>query len=220
MTTVDTTLDIPLSVAMRQGSMAQHSDAESATFTSELMGGKINEAGYADYLRSLRIVYRALEEVGRGLATDPIAAELYDAALDRLGAIEADITHWSNGGTLDIESPAAEAYAARIRAAASDPLKFVAHHYTRYLGDLSGGLAIGRIIDRTYGSTGQGVNFYDFETIAKPKEYKDGYRARLDGLPINAEQRDVVVAEVQQAFRHNQGLFDELGTKMDDYRKA
>ena len=219
MATVDATLDIPLSTAMRQGSLAQHSDAENATFTSELMAGRINEAGYTDYLRRLRVVYAALEEVGRGLADDPIAAELHDPALERLAAIEADIAHWSNGGSLDVDSPAATAYAERVRAAASSPLRFVAHHYTRYLGDLSGGLAIGRIIDRTYGSTGQGIAFYHFETIAKPKEYKDGYRARLDALPLDAAQRDEVVAEVQEAFRHNQAVFDELSASMDAYRR-
>jgi len=219
MTTVEADLDMPLSTAMRQGSLAQHSDAENATFTSELMAGRINEAGYTDYLRLLRRVYAALEQVGRDLADDPIAAELYDPALDRLAAIESDIAHWSGGGSLDIDSPAAEAYAARVRAAASSPLKFIAHHYTRYLGDLSGGLAIGRIIDRTYGSTGQGVAFYDFETIAKPKDYKDGYRARLDALPLDAAQRAEVVAEVQEAFRHNQALFDELSASMDAYRR-
>lgn len=212
-------VDLPLSTAMRQGSMAQHSDAENATFTSELMAGHINEAGYADYLRALRVVYAALEEVGREMAGDPVAAQLHDPALERLTALEADIAHWSGGGTLETDSPAAAAYAARIRAVSGSATKFVAHHYTRYLGDLSGGLAIGKILDRTYGGTGQGLRFYDFETIERPKVYKDGYRERLDALPLDAAQRDEVVAEVQEAFRHNQALFDELSVKMDSYRR-
>ncbi len=209
----------PLSVAMRQGSLAQHSDAENATFTSELMAGRINQAGYADYLRSLRLVYAALEEVGRELAADPVAGQIYDPALDRLAAIEADIAHWSDGGTLEIDSPAATAYAERIRAVAGSAPRYVAHHYTRYLGDLSGGLAIGKVIDRTYGSTGLGLAFYEFASVDRPKTYKDGYRERLDGLPLDDEQRAVVVAEVQEAFGFNQGLFVELSQKMDAYRR-
>ena len=44
-----TVLDVstqPLSVAMKQGSQAQHEAAESSTFIADLMGGRVDEAGY------------------------------------------------------------------------------------------------------------------------------------------------------------------------------
>lgn len=92
-----------------------------------------------------------------------------------------------------------------------DPRLFVAHHYTRSLGDLSGGQAIGRILARTYElEQPQGVEFYDFVAIPKPKPYKDAYRARLDALPLDEAGRHVVLAEVKDVFALNGALFAEL----------
>jgi hypothetical protein len=73
----------------------------------------------------------------------------------------------------------------------------VAHHYTRYLGDLSGGQAIGRIIGREFGlDGGVGTAFYSFSEVPKPKLYKDAYRARLDALPLDDVQRARVLARL------------------------
>ncbi len=98
------------------------------------------------------------------------------------------------------------------KGAAGSLLKlFVAHHYTRYLGDLSGGQAIGRILARTYElDRPEGVRFYDFPAIPKPKPYKDGYRARLDALPLDEDEKAVVLAEVKATFDLNGALFAEL----------
>ncbi|HYF72032.1 MAG TPA: biliverdin-producing heme oxygenase, partial [Nocardioides sp.] len=95
----------------------------------------------------------------------------------------------------------------------------VAHHYTRYLGDLSGGQAIGRILDRSFGLGGRGVAFYAFPQIPRPKPYKDAYRVRLDALGLSADQRDLVVAEVKEAFRLNQALVAELGERLASYAR-
>ena len=50
---------------------------------------------------------------------------------------------------------------------------FVAHHYTRYLGDLSGGQAIGRLMKRHFGFETNGILFYLFDQIADPKAFKE-----------------------------------------------
>ncbi len=92
----------------------------------------------------------------------------------------------------------------------------MAHHYTRYLGDLSGGQAIGKILDRTFGLDGAGLSFYEFPM--RPKPYKDAYRARLDGLDLDAEQIDRAVDEVKIAFNLNQALFNELAENLPAYR--
>ena len=93
----------------------------------------------------------------------------------------------------------------------------VAHHYTRYLGDLSGGQSVGRALHRAFDLNGAGLAFYDFP-IAKPKPYKDAYRARLDALDLRPADVDRVVEEVKVAFRLNQAVFDELGRDLDSYR--
>ncbi|MFC7495081.1 MULTISPECIES: heme oxygenase (biliverdin-producing) [unclassified Nocardioides] len=210
--------DVRLSTAMREGSAAEHQAAEDSTFMSELLAGRVSEHGYADYLLRLRGVYATMEEQVRTHRDDPAVAAVHDTALERLDAIDADLDHWAPERPRTVDSPAADAYRQRLAAAAAEwPALLVAHHYTRYLGDLSGGQAIGRILDRTFELDGSGIAFYDFPDIAKPKVYKDGYRARLDGLGMDAAQQSLIVAEVKHAFRLNQDLFAELGENLEAY---
>lgn len=208
-----------LSTAMRVGSQAEHEAAEHSDFMSELLAGRINEAGYTAYLLRLREVYDALESTARAHLDDPAVAAVHDPVLERLSAIDADLDHWSPGGPRTVDSPGAAAYRDRVLASAAWGGLFAAHHYTRYLGDLSGGQAIGRILDRTFGLDGQGIAFYDFTEIAKPKLYKDAYRARLDALGTTPAETERVVEEVKVAFRMNQALFAELGARIEDFRR-
>jgi heme oxygenase len=207
----------PLSVAMKEGSTAEHDAAEHSPFVSELLAGRVNARGYADYLVRLRVVYGALEEAMRARRGDQLVSAVYDPALERLAAIDADLEHWAPGAVHAVESPAAQAYRDRI-AGASWGGALVAHHYTRYLGDLSGGQIVGKLLDRTFGLNGAGLAFYEFPVRAKP--YKDEYRARLDELVLDADEIGCAVNEVKVAFRLNQGLFDELAGNLAAYRRA
>jgi heme oxygenase len=206
----------PLSVAMKEGSAKEHSAAEQSPFVSELLSGRVNEEGYTDYLLRLRMVYAELEDAVRARREDPIVAAVYDPALERLTAIDQDLDHWAPGVALEVESAAAQAYRGRI-ADASWGGALVAHHYTRYLGDLSGGQAIGRILDRTFNLGGAGLAFYDFPM--RPKPYKDSYRDRLDSLDLDAADIDRAVDEVKVAFGLNQAVFDELAGNLPAYRR-
>jgi len=223
MTVLDPTISTSLSAAMREGSQLEHQEAEDSPFMSELLGGRVNETGYADYLLRLRGVYAAMEETVRAHAGDPLVTAVHDADLERLDAIDADLAHWAPGRQVgppaDVDSPAMDAYRDRLHQAGEWGGLLVAHHYTRYLGDLSGGQAIGRILDRTFGLDGAGISFYAFPAIPKPKPYKDAYRARLDALGLDKEQVLRVVDEVKVAFRLNQALFSELGQNIDGYRR-
>lgn len=214
-------ISTPLSVAMREGTQAEHTAAENSGFMSELLAGRVNEQGYADYLMRLRMVYEAIETTGRQLAGDPAVAAVLDPALERLATIDADLDHWVGGGDVTVDSPAAEAYRDRILATTDWAPLFVAHHYTRYLGDLSGGQAIGRILDRTFDLDGAGRSFYAFPEIPKPKPYKDRYRARLDtiGEALGDEGSARIVDEVKAVFALNQALFEELGENLSSYRR-
>jgi heme oxygenase (biliverdin-producing, ferredoxin) len=220
-TTQTTATEPSLSQAMKSGSQAEHEAAEGSDFMAELLGGRINEQGYAAYLLRLRTVYLTLEEILRERAHDPVVAAVHDPALERLAAIDADLEHWAPGASRHVESPAAAAYSSRLReaGAATTGGALAAHHYTRYLGDLSGGQAIGRILDRCFDLGGRGISFYSFAEIPKPKPYKDAYRARLDALALSPQAVTDVVEEVKIAFRLNQDLFSELGTQLETYRR-
>ncbi|MFW6774622.1 heme oxygenase (biliverdin-producing) [Nocardioides sp. CPCC 205120] len=213
-------LDAPLSTVMREGSQAEHAAAEGSSFMAELLAGRVNEAGYAAYLLRLRQVYVAIEETVHAHAHDPAVAAVLDTDLERLAAIDADLEHWAPGGARTVDSAAATAYADRVRAGAAWAPLLVAHHYTRYLGDLSGGQAIGRILSRAFDlEAGAGTAFYAFPAIPKPKPYKDAYRARLDALDLTVEEKQRVVDEVRVAFDLNQALFRELGADLASYRR-
>ena len=202
-----------LSTAMREGSRAEHEDAEGSTFISELLEGRIAEEGYAAYLRRLRGVYAALETVVRERAGDPLVAAVHDPALERLTVIDTDLDHWAPGVPHDLEpgeSPATEAYRARLHGATWGG-DVVAHHYTRYLGDLSGGQAVGRVLSRTFDlRSSEGVRFFAFPEIPEVKPYKDCYRSRLDALPVDDAGRARMLEEVKVAFALNEALLADL----------
>ncbi|GAC57457.1 heme oxygenase [Gordonia hirsuta DSM 44140 = NBRC 16056] len=213
--------EMTLSVAMKVGSAVEHDEAEHSAFMDELLGGRVNEAGYIAYLKALRPVYATLETLGRELTDDPVAAPVIDAGLERLAAIDADLDYWAPGESHETDSPAANAYAATIAASAGWGGLYLAHHYTRYLGDLSGGQAVGAILNRAFELDGKGLAFYDFAEIGKNKPYKDVYREKLDaiGAELSAEDRLRIIEEVRKAFLANHTLFAELGRDLDKYRR-
>jgi heme oxygenase (biliverdin-producing, ferredoxin) len=201
--------DWQLSVAMRAASRQEHDAAERSPFLSELLAGGLGKEAYAAYLLRLRTVYAALEEAVRRQRHDPVIANVYDPVLERLPAIDADVECWTGGSWAATNSPAAESYRRRLESATGAAL--LAHHYTRYLGDLSGGQVIGRTLNRVFGLNGIGIAFYAFPL--QPKRYKDDYRARIDALTLQTEQVESLLSEVKFAFRLNQAVLDELGVE-------
>lgn len=210
------TVPASLSLAMRDGSRAEHDAAEQSPFISELLAGRVNTDGYVDYLMRLQMIYTAIEDAVRAHREDPQVAAVYDPALERHRALAADLEHWAPGTRRQVNSAAAQAYQDRI-ARADWTGALVAHHYVRYLGDLSGGQAIGRMLDRAFGLGGAGLSFYDFPM--RPKPYKDAYRARLDELGLSSRENVRIVDEVKIAFGLNQAVFDELSDNLTAYRR-
>ncbi|OBH88645.1 heme oxygenase (biliverdin-producing) [Mycobacterium sp. E2733] len=204
-----------LSIAMKEGSAAEHIAAERSAFISELLAGRVAARGYSEYLLRLRVVYAALEDAMRAHRKDPMVAAVYDPALERLPAIDADLRHWRADGARAVESPAATAYSERV-ATLTWGGSLVAHHYTRYLGDLSGGRVLYKALERTFDLRGLGLAFYEFPV--RPKRYKDAYRARLDALRPNADDIGRIVDEVKLAFGLNHALLDELADHIPSRR--
>jgi len=212
--TLDRSNAAPLSTSMREGSREDHEAAEDSAFFSDLMGGHVDEAAYTTYLGRLWHVYAALEAGVRRHRNDALVAAVHDPALERLEAIEADLAHWAArtgvSPTPSAPTAAVAAYVRRLAEAESWGGLLVAHHYTRYLGDLFGGQVIGRVLQQQVDLAGAGVAFYDFPGVPRPKSYRDAYRARLDGLCLGADEQETVVDEVRTAFRLNRALLAEL----------
>lgn len=199
-----------LTVAVKEGTRAEHEAAERSPFLVALLGGGVDASGYAAYLRRLRPVYAALESVGRAMREDRWVAAVHDPALDRLAAIDADLAHWAPGAPVDVDSPAAAAYVSRIEASVASGARYLAHHHTRYLGDLTGGRVVRRALERHLGAGGPGLAFFTFELSEKPRAYKDWYHARMDQLPTSDRDVETVVHEARVAFELTRGLLDEL----------
>ncbi|MEU7935464.1 heme oxygenase (biliverdin-producing) [Micromonospora echinofusca] len=197
----------PFSADLRAASAEAHQSAESQRYVSALVAGDLDRAAYAALVAQHHVIYEALEDAADAMRHDPLAGPFVDDALTRLPALAADLEFllgpdWRRRIA---PTPATAAYAARLGALrAGPPELFIAHHYTRYLGDLSGGLHIGRSLARHHGLTGDaGAAFYRFDRIPSPKAYKDAYRARLDDLPLDEAGRARLRAEVLVAYRHN-----------------
>lgn len=204
--------DEPLDVAalVRAASADDHRATESRGFITELMGGKLSLDDYTRYLAQFAWVYEALE--ARGIREgDPI---VFDPELARLAAIESDLAALGAADWRETHPalPATAEYAAHLRSLADDDVRYLAHHYTRYLGDLSGGQAIARLVARHYGATPEQLAFYRFDIAAEEGvvRYKRGYREAMNALALEPEQVDALIAEVRNSFRLNGAIFDAL----------
>lgn len=196
-----------LSVLLRTASMSDHKEAENVHFITHLMKGELSARHYTEYLNQLAFVYQALE---RGL---PEGEELpFHAGLKRFDRIVSDLEFL---GVEDFsQTPILEAtaaYVARLNALGPDVFRYVAHHYTRYLGDLSGGQAIGALMQRHYNLDANQVSFYDFSNLGDPVPIKVAYREALDNLELTELQASELVEEVKLSFQLNTKLFVELG---------
>ncbi|MEU3618481.1 biliverdin-producing heme oxygenase [Streptomyces sp. NPDC006872] len=204
------------STVIRTASHEQHVEAETSTFMSDLLGGRLGVDAYARYTEQLWFVYEALEAGAERLASDPVTGPFIQPELFRLAALERDLTHLRGAGWRAGLSalPATEAYAARVRECAERwPAGYIAHHYTRYLGDLSGGQIIRDKAERTWGfeRKGDGVRFYVFEEIGNPAAFKRGYRELLDGVRADDLEKQRIVSECKRAFSLNTAVFQALG---------
>ncbi|MFJ2113815.1 MULTISPECIES: heme oxygenase (biliverdin-producing) [unclassified Streptomyces] len=206
----------PFSTLIRVASHEQHTAAETSTFMSDMLGGRLGVEAYTRYTEQLWYVYRALEGASEALRNDPVAGPFIQPELARTPQLERDLTHLRGAGwRADLEPlPATAAYAARVEECARTwPGGFVAHHYTRYLGDLSGGQIIRDTAEKTWGfeRKGDGVRFYVFEEIPNPAAFKRGYRELLDAVAADDLEKQRIIDECKRAFAFNGAVFRELG---------
>lgn len=203
----------PFSAALRERSSGAHSTSEQAGFMADLMKGEGTRDDYVALVAQHWFIYDALEAAAVRMREDPIAAPFISDKLTRLPALEADLSfllgpQWRDRIT---PLPTTQRYVERItQVGATWPGGFVAHHYTRYLGDLSGGQFIGRLMARRFGFETNGIGFYLFDDIADPKAFKEIYREQLDAAPWDADEQARVIDEVLLAYRFNTELFDDL----------
>jgi len=206
-------MDTALSLRLRTETADLHRLAERSGIMHDLLRGRLERGAYVALLRGLHVVYASLERRLDALADTPEVRGVYSPALRRAESLAADLVALHGPRWARELSPGAgaQAYARRIEDAS--PSQLVAHAYVRYMGDLSGGQALGRVIARALALDGEtGTAFYRFPDIPDTEAFKEAFRSALDIWPLDAAGADDVVREAQRAFRLNVTVFEEVAT--------
>ncbi|TCD55737.1 heme oxygenase [Synechococcus sp. BS56D] len=209
-------MTIALASQLREGTKKAHTMAENTGFVSCFLKGVVDKASYRILVADLYFVYDAMEqEIGKlRAAGHPVVGPVGFPELNRRESLEQDLAFYFGEGWRNSvkATPAAQEYVARIHQIAQEsPELLVGHHYTRYIGDLSGGQILKAIAQKAMNlGEHDGLRFYAFDAIPDEKGFKANYRATLDALPIDQATADRIVAEANHAFHLNMTMFQEL----------
>jgi heme oxygenase (biliverdin-producing, ferredoxin) len=203
-----------LATKLREGTKKSHSMAEGTGFIACFLKGTVEKNSYRKLVTNLYFVYSAMEEEMHKHSNHPLLSTLFFPELDRKAALEQDLAFYYGSKWKEQIAPSAatQGYVDRIHAVTNnDPALMVAHLYTRYMGDLSGGQILKKIAQNAMKLTdGQGTAFYEFEQITDEKTFKANYRQAMDELPIDEATADRIVDEANAAFGMNMVMFKEL----------
>lgn len=200
-----------------------HEHAEYTEYMQALLGGQLNADGYIDMVAQHYFAYLVIEEAAEKMRTDEVGGPFVYDSLTRVAALEADLQFLLGDDWRDKIAPneATKEYCDRLREVCfSWPGGFVAHAYTRYLGDLSGGQVIKGAVERAFGyEDQQGVQFYVFDQIPDYKAFKIQYRDQLDAAPWDEDEQQRVIDEAVLAYRLNTKVLAEIGRDLPRYLK-
>ncbi|HEY9846380.1 MAG TPA: heme oxygenase (biliverdin-producing) [Candidatus Caenarcaniphilales bacterium] len=203
-----------LATKLREGTKKSHTMAENVGFIKCYLKGTVEKTSYRKLVANLYFVYSAMETEMERHRHHPTLSKIYFPELNRKASLEQDLAFYYGQSWREQAnpSPAAEAYVQRIRqVSATEPELLVAHSYTRYLGDLSGGQILKGITERGMNlSDGQGTAFYRFESIPDEKQFKATYRQAMNELPADEATAERIVEEANAAFGMNMKMFQEL----------
>ena len=189
-----------------------HQQAERTGLFHRLLSGSAAALDYTLMLRNLLPAYEAMEHCLDGLPAEHPVVTIRDPCLYRAEAIRRDLATLC--GTAWRELPLSHAgndYGRRIASLGRGAdLRIAGHCYTRYLGDLSGGQILRRLLARKPGLPAAAMRFYEFDLPADAADYAIRYIDRLDSLTRDGQEIDAIVDEAVQAFRLNIALSAEL----------
>jgi heme oxygenase len=203
-----------LASKLRVGTKKAHTMAENVGFVKCFLKGVVEKSSYRKLVANFYFIYSAMEEEMEKHSQHPIVSKINFSQLNRKHSLEQDLSYYYGANWRDqIKlSSAGEAYVQRIREiSATEPELLIAHSYTRYLGDLSGGQILKNIAVTAMNlNDGQGTAFYEFDEISDEKAFKAKYRQALDEMPIDDATGDRIVDEANAAFGMNMKMFQEL----------
>ncbi|XP_034448863.1 heme oxygenase 1a [Hippoglossus hippoglossus] len=204
-----------LSEQIKAATKDNHVRAENTQLMLSYQKGQITLPQYKVLLCSLYEIYKVLEEELDRNSTHPAVAPIYfPQELARVESLESDLEVFlgSDWRKRVIVPAATHRYQQRLRQIGEEnPALLVAHAYTRYLGDLSGGQVLGKITQKSLGLSGkEGLSFFSFPGVNSPNRFKQLYRSRMNSIELKEEERREVLEEAVSAFELNIQVFDDL----------
>lgn len=202
----DSPLPVSVVTALYLRTKTLHLEAERTGIIRDLLRGEASRDGYVLLLRNLLPAYVAMEQGLLRHRNSRLLGPLANYRLDRASAIASDLVAlcgkgWHRSIAL---LPVGELYAHQInKAAQGDGARLIAHAYTRYLGDLSGGLILQRLLTRSLELQAAELSFYGFPEFSDLAALKAGYREALDKAGALAADPQAVIDEGALAFSLN-----------------
>nr|ARW60623.1 Heme oxygenase [Polysiphonia sp.] len=207
-----------LAQKLREGTTKSHSMAENVSFVKSFLGGVVDKNSYKQLVANLYFVYEAIEEQIEENKENLAVNAIYFPQLYRKKSLVQDLNYYYGSSWINKIKPssATQVYVERIhRIGYSNPELLIAHSYTRYIGDLSGGQILKKIAQSAMQlPENKGTAFYDFELINDEKAFKDFYRKSLNNIPLTKKQIDQIIAEANIAFNLNMKIFQELNSNL------
>lgn len=207
-------LSTSLAERLKSETRTLHTEAERSVFMGVLLRGQMERAAYCALLRNLHAIYAALEPALTRHAAHPSIAPIFAPSLARTRSIAADLDalHGADWSSALAVQPSGTHYVLRLRQIEADePELLLAHAYVRYLGDLSGGQMLSRIVAQSLGlPAGKGTAFYDFGDASETTRQTRAFREGLQAVAVGELSVDAIVAEARSAFQRHQALFHEL----------
>nr|YP_010988292.1 Heme oxygenase [Rhodochorton tenue]WOK79488.1 Heme oxygenase [Rhodochorton tenue] len=211
-------MSINLAEQLRIGTTKSHSMAENVSFVKSFLGGVVDKNSYRKLVANLYFVYLAIEEQMLANKLHPAIQPIYFPALNRQVSLEQDLCYYYGDDWRNqiAASEATQVYVRRIHEVGlNQPELLVAHAYTRYMGDLSGGQILKKIAQNAMQlKDNEGTAFYNFENIEDDHEFKATYRSQLDIIPVSQNQVSDIIAEANIAFTLNMKMFQELNSSL------
>lgn len=203
-----------LAAKLQIGTQQAHTNAEHTDFMRRFLKGAVDKNTFGKLLGNLYYIYNQLEAELKCYQNHPWISPIYFPKLNRTASLEQDLTFFYGANWRDKITPttAAQAYISRIRElSAIEPVLLIAHAYTRYIGDLSGGEMLKKIAESALGlENDRGISFYEFKEISDLSDFQVKYRAGLDSVEIDEDLADKIVEEANIAFKLNIQLLREL----------
>nr|YP_009397662.1 Heme oxygenase [Dipterosiphonia australica]ARW66848.1 Heme oxygenase [Dipterosiphonia australica] len=207
-----------LAQQLREGTTKSHSMAENVSFVKSFLGGVVDKNSYRQLIANLYFIYEAIEEQIEKNKTNIAVRAIYFPQLYRTQSLVQDLNYYygSNWSAQIKPSSATQVYVDRINQIGySNPELLIAHSYTRYIGDLSGGQILKKIAKSAMQLTdNKGTAFYDFNLIDNESTFKDLYRKSLNNIPLSNNQVEHIIAEANISFNLNMKIFQELNSNL------